>query len=362
MPLLYEAVLDESQWDAALAAFAAAFGAPRACAWHCDFRSRTLTDRRMHGYDADTMNAYAQYYHAIDPAWLPGSRAMAGNWLGDEVLFDRRARDQQEWAVDFALPRGIGWVGGGMAERTSADVGLWFCVQRYPDDAPFGKEGAQVFSRLLPHLQQAAQLEKRMKQLAHGQTIAQSSLDTFKAAVCVVDRSRRAHLLNRSAESLLGGAELLVVRDGRLLCSHAALDERLERLVTQACARLPCGGAFQVPRQGAALPLHAMVMPLPERHPAATSLVREPLALVVVMDPQAPHLAREAYQGLFGLTDTETALLFALVNGDNLTQWADRRGVSTNTARTHLASVFAKTGVDSQARLMRLAKTLPAAE
>lgn len=101
-------------------------------------------------------------------------------------------------------------------------------------------------------------------------------------------------------------------------------------------------------------------MPLPERHPAAAPLVKEPLALVVIMDPQVAHLSRESYQGLFGLTDTETALLFALVNGDNLAQWADRRGVSANTARTHLAAVFAKTGVDSQARLLRLAKTLPA--
>jgi len=359
--LLYEAVLDGSRWDAAMAAFAGAFDAPGATRVRFDVMQKEPVEFRSHGHDAGTLKRYAEYYYAIDPGALPAHRVGVGQWLADELLFDPRAHDQLEYAHDFALPHGIGWVGGGKVESSAAHTGLWFGLQRHPGDARFGTDGKRIFSLLLPHLQQATRLEARMKQLFLGEAIAQSSLDTFKAAVCVVDRSRRAHLLNRSAESLLGGAEVLMVRGGRLLCSHAALDERLGRLVTQACSRLPHGGAFQVPRHGAVLPLHAMVMPLPERHPAAAPL-REPLALVVVMDPQAPHLAREAYQGLFGLTDTETALLFALVNGDNLAQWADRRGVSNNTARTHLASVFAKTGVDSQARLMRLVKTLPAAE
>ena len=93
-----------------------------------------------------------------------------------------------------------------------------------------------------------------MRQLSAGQAIAQSSLDTLKAAVCVVDRSRRAQLLNRSAESLLGGAELLRCETGGWCVLSASLDERLVRLVTQACARVPCGGAFQVPRRGTPCP------------------------------------------------------------------------------------------------------------
>jgi DNA-binding CsgD family transcriptional regulator len=360
--LLYEAVLDGSRWDAALAALADAFDAPRSMRIRFDIAQKQPVEFRSHGHDAGVMSRYASYYYALDPGVLPAHRAGVGQWLGDELLFNPRAHEQQEYTHDFALPSDIGWTGGGKVESSPARGGLWFGVQRPPCDAPFGAEGARVFKLLLPHLQQATRIESRMQQLSAAQAIAQASLDTLKAAVCVVDRCRRARLLNRGAEGLLGGAELLRVREGRLVCAQASLDERLVRLVAQACARVPCGGAFQVPRRGSALPLHAIVMPLPERHLVAMPLAKEPLALVLVMDPQAPHLAREAYQGLFGLTDTETALLFALVNGDNLAQWADRRGVSANTARTHLAAVFGKTGVDSQARLLRLAKTLPAVD
>lgn len=243
--LLYEAVLDGSRWDAALAAFADAFDAPWATRIRFDFTLEDPIELHSHGWDAGTLKRYAEYYYGIDPGATRVRRAGVGQWLADEMLLNRRARDQQEYTHDFALPSGFAWVGGGKVESPSMDVGLWFAVQRRPDDAPFGAEGARVFSLLLPHLQQATRLEARMQQLSAGQAIAQSSLDTLKAAVCVVDRSRRAHLLNRSAESLLGGAELLMVRDGRLMCSHASLDERLVRLVTQACARLPCGGAFR---------------------------------------------------------------------------------------------------------------------
>lgn len=359
--LLYETVLDGSRWDAALAAFAGAFRAPGATRIRFDVTQKQPVEFRAHGHAAAVSGRYADYYHAIDPGLPAVGWASDGQWLADELLFDRRARDQQEYTHDFALPSGIGWVGGGRVESTSAHAGLWYGVQRHPDDAPFGAEGERVFHRLLPHLKQVTRLEAHTKQLSLGEAMARASLDALQAAACVVDRSRRVLLLNRQADALLGGAEPLMVRGGRLLCSVPAPDQRLSGLVAQACRRMPCGGAFQVPRRAAAaLPLHAIVMPLPEHHAAAAAHAREPLALVLVMDPQAPHLAREAYQGLFGLTDTEAALLFALVNGDNLAQWADRRGISTNTARTHLAAIFGKTGVDSQARLLRLAKTLPA--
>lgn len=341
-----------------MAAFAKAFDAPQAIRMRFDFDRNELSECHVHGHDSGVLARYADYYHGIDPGGPPAVRARVGEWLADEVLFDRKARDQQEYAVDFALPSGIGWQAGGKIEAASPRSGLWFGVTRAPGDAPFGSEGERTFKRLLPHLQQVARLEARLQLLTRGQTVAQASLDALTAAVCVVDAHRRLVLANKRGERLLDGAAPIALRLGRLVCAQATLDARLATLVQKACAATPRGGAFQVPRRGVHAPLQVMVMPLPLRHQAA-SLRCEPLAMVVVSDPLDPHLARETYQGLFGLTDTESSLLFALAHGDNLAQWAEARRVSINTARTHLASVFAKMGVDSQARLLRLARALP---
>lgn len=109
------------------------------------------------------------------------------------------------------------------------------------------------------------------------------------------------------------------------------------------------------------MPLQAIVVPIPG-HSDLARLFSEQLALLIVMDPQLPHLAREAYQSLFGLTNAEAALLFALVNGHSLAEWAAARGSSMATVKTQLNALFAKTGVDSQPKLLRIAKTLPAVE
>ena len=43
-----------------------------------------------------------------------------------------------------------------------------------------------------------------------------------------------------------------------------------------------------------------------------------------------------------------------LLHGERLEDYADRAGISSNTARSHLRSVFGKTDTSRQAELMRL--------
>jgi len=63
----------------------------------------------------------------------------------------------------------------------------------------------------------------------------------------------------------------------------------------------------------------------------------------------------------FGLTPAETRVLAGLPAGRKLAETATALGVAVTTARTHLDSIFAKTGLSRQAELMLLAtQMLPA--
>lgn len=62
----------------------------------------------------------------------------------------------------------------------------------------------------------------------------------------------------------------------------------------------------------------------------------------------------EVIQKLFGLTPKEATLALRLAAGESLLDAARTLNMSPNTARTHLRSVFAKTGVDRQASLVRV--------
>ena len=61
----------------------------------------------------------------------------------------------------------------------------------------------------------------------------------------------------------------------------------------------------------------------------------------------------ETVRKLFDLTRKEAELAMCLTNGRSLREAAVDLGITLNTARAHLRSIFAKTGIDRQARLVR---------
>ena len=64
--------------------------------------------------------------------------------------------------------------------------------------------------------------------------------------------------------------------------------------------------------------------------------------------------ASSVLQDLLNLTPAEARVTAALVSGKTIKQFAEETEVTLNTVRTHLKSVFSKTGVSRQSDLVRL--------
>ncbi len=60
---------------------------------------------------------------------------------------------------------------------------------------------------------------------------------------------------------------------------------------------------------------------------------------------------------LYALTHAEARVLGALVDGQSIAGYCAIAGISVNTAKTHLKQIFAKTGVNRQTELIRMALT-----
>jgi DNA-binding CsgD family transcriptional regulator len=83
--------------------------------------------------------------------------------------------------------------------------------------------------------------------------------------------------------------------------------------------------------------------------------MNDAVVAIFVADPSArlfagPEVLTELYQ----LTHSEAELVRLLASGLSLEEAADKRGVSLNTARSHLKHVFAKTETSRQGELVRL--------
>ncbi len=72
-----------------------------------------------------------------------------------------------------------------------------------------------------------------------------------------------------------------------------------------------------------------------------------------------PDTIVQSLQRLYGLTATEAAFVAAFVEETSLKGTAQRLSLTKSTARTYMKRVFAKTEVNSQAALMKLALTGP---
>ncbi|MCO5093226.1 LuxR C-terminal-related transcriptional regulator [Bosea sp. (in: a-proteobacteria)] len=70
-----------------------------------------------------------------------------------------------------------------------------------------------------------------------------------------------------------------------------------------------------------------------------------------------PGLGLEILQALYDLAPSEATLLSALLDGLSVEAAAAASGISVNTARSYLKSIFAKTNVRRQTKLMRLLGT-----
>lgn len=161
--------------------------------------------------------------------------------------------------------------------------------------------------------------------------------DNCARPICAVYRSGRIARLNAAAKKFLRPARGLVIRDGRLSSNDVEGRARLQRLLRSqtAATYLLCVDCRNRPVLAEVLPLPSGTL-IVTLH-AANSVKLSPLndlADALKLTTQQKRVARE------------------LIAGKSVDQIARKMGVSQQTIRTHLKSVFHKAGVHSQAGLI----------
>lgn len=176
---------------------------------------------------------------------------------------------------------------------------------------------------------------------------AQTALDALPLAALAVDGAGKILFANRK------GAELLALKDP--LCLDAsgicrAMTPSETHLLHQAITGIARGAVPSVQalagKDGERYSALIEPPPPPGSDAAAFLFVR-------LIDAQAAPSA-DALKQLFGLSPTEARLAHELATGLDVKDAAGSMGVTVNTARTYLRTIFQKTGVNRQSELMRL--------
>ena len=225
----------------------------------------------------------------------------------------------------------------------------------------FEPDDLELLSNLVPDLHIALRVQEHLGALRARAERAERALDSIPVAVLLLDVHGTIVHANQPAADLLQRSDGLCDVDGHLCCGRAEETARLQSAVDKVAqgllrGEIPACTTLAVSRPDRVHPLGVLIAPLLTARTGGTTadgLHGVAHILVTVRDPDATQrLPVDVLQQQFDLTPAQARLAAALAAGDSLEDYARHAGVTVNTARTTLKSVFARTGCRRQAELV----------
>jgi DNA-binding CsgD family transcriptional regulator len=208
---------------------------------------------------------------------------------------------------------------------------------------------------LVPHLRRAVTISDLLDIKNIEVATLAATLDTFNAGIIVVGDN--AHILhaNRAARDMLLKRDPIAAINGTLSIRDAQAGSEIVTAIELARADEAAIGTngIGVPlrNEGAAV---AHVLPLARGNLRTRLAPRATAAVFITHREDSRPEDIGAIAANFGLTPAERRMLECVASGATLGQAAEMLDISANTAKTHLAHIFSKTGVTRQADLIAL--------
>ncbi|AGC42343.1 LuxR family transcriptional regulator [Myxococcus stipitatus DSM 14675] len=358
--LILDCVDSQAGFQPALAAIASWMGGHSA---HSLFmRDGHLVETHFHGATDASFSNYEVHWRHQDPRLLAAMKN-PGKALSDVDVIEPDDFEASSIYNDLLMLQGVRYT---LFACVSSSPGLMVghAVMREKQAGPFGEDHVRMFSEVLPYLQNAAYLRLLLEGMRHEIGDLRRTLDIVPGAVAVLDEAAHLICANTAAEQLLFKADGLQVKSQKLTADRSGEAQRLTATVARSAAfseatphassEVPVHSPVKVTRRNGA-PLSILFVPLRPMSPLRGCAPRSARVLAVIHDPDAALLLDpQLIAGLHGLTSAESLLASALAQGKTLAEFAEHRGCSEQTARTHLKRVLEKTGTRRQAELVRM--------
>ncbi len=215
---------------------------------------------------------------------------------------------------------------------------------------------AEILQVLLPHLTMALEIERRLDVAKRRSDGLGHLLNRVAVAAFATDGSARPHFMNTRAEALIAAADGLTLNAMGLAASTPALTRALRAAIAGIAAGNGAGVRLHLTRPSRRLPLRATLIPAHRLEPDNYGVSESAVAILVTEPDAPPPVDKEALADTFRLTRREADIAALLAGGADLPAIAAMLGLGMGTVRNHLKGVFQKTGVNSQAALVALAR------
>jgi DNA-binding CsgD family transcriptional regulator/PAS domain-containing protein len=362
--LIYESASEPSVWPKFLERYSDAVRCTSTLLLLYDTDQRVGNVEAAARFDPVDLRRYNEYYVGVDP-W--GTRAqrriVAGAVLRGESLCPSRVLERSEFYADFLRPMDVFHESCGIVALEGSRASV-IASLRPRRDGSFHEEELSLLKLLMPHLQRALALHRRLRSLQSSAQSALAVLDRLPYGVILLSATARVVLINRSAKAILDQTDGLTVRQQELHSYSWDSNKRLQTLMHGAVATssgcaLHSGGALSIVRPSGRKSFRILVTPI-HRELFASALTA-PAAIVFMVDPERRFdTPIDMLAELFALSRAEARLGVLLLQDRSLDESAQELGVSLNTVRTQLKKLFEKTGTNRQRALIRALLLSPA--
>lgn len=354
--MIYEGVLEKPPWKTLLKALEGYMQVPSAT---LVLRRPVASDPGLTVYlysdsDKGALEGFRTKAHHDSPfAELPEKQVFT---LHDRVTHSElESLDFYEYLKTYNVSDLIGF---DVYDKQS-HIRLRLRLVRMGDVPAFSREDRARLESIIPLLNNALKLYSAYTQHSFIEELYEDLLGSMDIASFVLNAQLEVLSANQQAKQILTAKDGVSLRRNSLHCSHPADQRKLE----DAChdlmasvqgdehARHNCSISIDRTSSASKWDVHIRIVEkqnvvFGEGGPELVMLLQGPVR------DCAPSQSRLIE--MFGVTPAEAKLVAHLVDGLTLTAAAKVLGVSRNTARAQLASIFTKTGVNRQAQLVKL--------
>jgi DNA-binding CsgD family transcriptional regulator len=316
----------------------------------------------------DLAAGVAEYFAnwAHEDAWLKakagerffqqaGEARFTREFLADEHL--RKTAFFNDWARHYAAEQGLALKVTGGDGTGAPDVHL--TLFRRQQDDPFNEADRSTLRRLWPTLQRAIQARWALRSVGPLDRALEETLNVMPTPTWLVRADARVDFANAAAVDLVRAGLWAQEHSGRLQSIGHLDGDALRLVVCRGAGSSGCHEAVSVfdRRQGRLLRGTLRGTPIAN---AALYAQWWPHARLLLM-LERPTLDVEGGQWLahvasrFDLTGAQCLVLDSLSRGLKVKDIALARSITPGTVRAHVHELLSKTGLSTQADLVRLA-------
>lgn len=354
--LVYDAAMSPSLWDEVLTLIVDRFGQDR---WD---NAMLLWERvgppagrflGACGVHLEAQLGYALQYAGANDWSVRGHRMPVGSVFHSDELIDRAEFMASPFYVDYLSHYGmtVGLIA--LIDRHRTDH-LCMCFPGPDIGAP--ELLAAASRRLMPHLQRAVRISRRLSEAELSKASALGALSAAPSAILMCDADLSLSYANPAGEALVRNGYVRLTGD-RLSLPDARDTERLRALPGDGSVRCL---TFTLAHEDHP-PIAAIALRLAggEGRALHPDFGRAQMLLVAGQGHHTNFANVDRLREWFGFTAAEARLAAALADGAKLEDFAQTRGVSGNAVRFLLKGVFAKAGVNRQSLLVARLRETP---